>query len=72
MAVKDGVSGILMDNHDPRAWAYAVAEYFADRVKHTALKAGARSAAACFTWQHTAKATLEVYDAVGKNFQKVT
>lgn len=72
LAVSDGVSGILMNNHDPRAWANAVSDYFIDLTRQSALKANARSAAACFTWQHTAKATLEVYDAVGKNFQKVT
>lgn len=71
LAVNHGVSGILMDNHDPRAWATEVANYFADHVKQAALKGGARASAACFTWQHTAKATLEVYDLAAQMYKKV-
>lgn len=71
-AVSDGVSGMLLDTHDPRAWAHAVDRLVADPIKMEKLAGNARSVAAGFTWQHTAKATLEVYDAAIAERAKIT
>lgn len=71
-AVADGVSGVLMPNHVPKAWAVTVERYFTDVSWQNMLKSNARAVASGFTWQHTAKATLEVYDLASKNYKKVT
>ena len=61
-AVADGVSGLLVDGHDPRVWADALSDVVADRAR---LRRAGRAAPSCtpshFGWDATADATLEVY-----------
>jgi D-inositol-3-phosphate glycosyltransferase len=57
-AVRDGVSGVLVDGHDPRDYAGAVRAVLARR---ELLAAGARRHAAQFSWDRTAEALIEAY-----------
>lgn len=63
-AVADGISGSLVDGHDPRAWAAVIARLLADPARRIALSFGAISHAANFGWESTARRTLDVYDWV--------
>ncbi|CAM3290652.1 D-inositol-3-phosphate glycosyltransferase [Stackebrandtia soli] len=67
-AVADGHSGVLVDGHDPRAWAHALGELLGDPRRRAVLSAGAREHAAAFTWAQTARNLLRVYrDAITAN-----
>ena len=57
-AVRDGVSGVLVDGHDPRDYAAAVRAVLARR---ELLSAGARRHAAQFSWDRTADALVAAY-----------
>jgi D-inositol-3-phosphate glycosyltransferase len=57
-AVRDGVSGVLVDGHDPRDYAVAVRTVLARR---ELLAAGARRHAAQFSWDRTADALVQAY-----------
>jgi D-inositol-3-phosphate glycosyltransferase len=57
-AVRDGISGVLVDGHDPRSYATAVRAVLARR---ELLSAGARRHAAQFSWDRTADALVEAY-----------
>lgn len=59
--VRDGESGLLIDGHDPRAWAHALRRVMDDDRLHTRLSAGALEQARQFSWERTADRTLEVY-----------
>ena len=60
-AVRDGVSGLLVDGHDPRAWAAALCQVVADDALRVRLEAGALEQARQFSWERTADRVLEVY-----------
>ena len=57
-AVRNGVSGVLVDGHDPRDYATAVRAVLARR---ELLSAGARRHAAQFSWDRTADALVAAY-----------
>ncbi len=57
-AVRDGVSGVLVDGHGPRDYATAVRAVL---VRHELLAAGARRHAARFSWDRTADALVDAY-----------
>ena len=57
-AVRNGVSGVLVDGHDPRRYAAAVRAVLARR---ELLSAGARRHAAQFSWDRTADALVDAY-----------
>ncbi len=57
-AVRNGVSGVLVDGHDPRDYAAAVRAVLARR---ELLSAGARRHAAQFSWDRTADALVQAY-----------
>jgi D-inositol-3-phosphate glycosyltransferase len=59
--VRDGRSGVLVDGHDPRAWAAALRPVVADEALRARLAAGALAHAADFSWDVTAEQTLGVY-----------
>ncbi|MFT3872939.1 MAG: D-inositol-3-phosphate glycosyltransferase [Nocardioides sp.] len=59
--VADGVSGVLVKGHDPRAWADALGRVLGDEQCAGQLAAAAPGHAASFSWERTAAATLEVY-----------
>ena len=59
--VADGGSGLLVEGHDPRAWADALRRIVTDDGLRTRLEAGAVAQAAEFSWERTTDRTLEVY-----------
>ncbi|VEG51574.1 group 1 glycosyl transferase [Mycolicibacterium aurum] len=59
VAVRDGVSGALVDGHDPQAWAERLGEVLA-RDSGT-LRSAAVEHAASFSWAHTVDALLAGY-----------
>ena len=60
--VHDGVSGLLVDGHDPLDWADALRRIISDVELAARLGRGAVAQAALFSWERTAAATLEVYE----------
>ena len=62
--VVDGVTGLLVDGHGPRAYADAIDRLLADRGTHAAMSAKAVVHAAGFTWQSTADRLLDSYAKV--------
>jgi D-inositol-3-phosphate glycosyltransferase len=59
--VEDGVSGLLLDTHEPSDWAHALGRVLLDDGLRARLAAGARSRSGAFSWEDTAERTLEVY-----------
>ncbi len=59
VAVRDGVSGALVDGHDPEAWAATLGEVFAR--DPAVLRRAAVEHAATFSWGHTVDALLAGY-----------
>jgi D-inositol-3-phosphate glycosyltransferase len=60
-AVADGVSGRLVDGHDPLAWGAALSDAVSDRERLARWSRNAVVHASRFGWDATADATLEVY-----------
>jgi len=60
-AVADGVSGRLVDGHDPRVWGAVLATALADRDTLARWSRGAVAHAAKFGWDATADATVDLY-----------
>lgn len=60
-AVADGVTGVLVDGHDPADWSDVLAKLVADPEALTLMGERAVSHAATFGWDVTADRTLEVY-----------
>ncbi|MFC8615891.1 D-inositol-3-phosphate glycosyltransferase [Micromonospora purpureochromogenes] len=60
-AVRDGVSGVLVDGHDPADWAATLARLLPDRALRADLAAGAARHARNFSWQRTVSGLLAVY-----------
>ena len=61
-AVRDGRSGLLVYGHRATAWADALDRVVADAALRERLAAGAREHAQEFSWEATARHTLEVYE----------
>jgi D-inositol-3-phosphate glycosyltransferase len=59
--VRDGVSGLLVEGHDPENWARAIDRVISQPVLHSSMSMAARAQAARFAWEVTADRTLEVY-----------
>ncbi len=59
--VRDGVSGLLVEGHDPVRWADVLERLLADPARLAALGAGALAQAREFSWEATAGRTLEAY-----------
>jgi D-inositol-3-phosphate glycosyltransferase len=70
-AVADGVSGVLVDDHDPAHWAKVVGDLLADRAGRERLSRGAIGHAAKFSWDATVDALLEVYRGAGDEYDQV-
>jgi D-inositol-3-phosphate glycosyltransferase len=60
-AVADGVSGVLVDGHDPQTWAQVLCDLLSAPDERARLAVGALEHAARFGWDATADATLAVY-----------
>jgi D-inositol-3-phosphate glycosyltransferase len=60
-AVADGVSGLLVDGHDPHAWAVALCSVVSDPSRLREWSRNAIAHASRFGWDATADATLDIY-----------
>ncbi|MFI5932678.1 D-inositol-3-phosphate glycosyltransferase [Actinoplanes sp. NPDC051494] len=60
-AVTNGVSGVLVDGHDPGDWARVLGGLLDDPERCRVLSAGAVRHAAGFSWDRTAEGLLRVY-----------
>lgn len=63
-AVADGISGVLVDGHDPMAWGSILVRLLTDPKRLEAMSIGARAHAMNFSWDKTALKTLVVYEDV--------
>ena len=63
-AVADGISGVLVDGHDPRAWSSVIARLLQEPQRRVLLSMGAIEHASHFGWDATARGTLDIYDQV--------
>ena len=68
-AVRDGVSGVLVDGRDPGAYAAAVRAVLERR---ELMGAGARRHAAAFSWDRTADALFDAYAAAAAEMAGAT
>ena len=72
-AVSDGISGSLVDGHDPKAWSAVISRLIAEPAHRLLLSMGALEHASHFGWEMTARKTLDVYDwAFGRDKKKST
>ena len=60
--VRDGVSGLLVDTHEPRDWAASLRRLVDDPALVERLGSGAVAHAQEFSWERTAARTLEAYE----------
>ncbi|MBE7324709.1 D-inositol-3-phosphate glycosyltransferase [Nocardioides sp. Y6] len=60
--VRDEVSGLLVDSHEPADWAHALRRVVTDDVLQQRLASGAVEQASGFAWERTADLTLKSYE----------
>jgi D-inositol-3-phosphate glycosyltransferase len=60
--VADRESGLLLDTHEPAAWAAALRRVLLDDAFRARLAQGARARGRMFSWEATAERTLDVYE----------
>ncbi|MDT5034077.1 MAG: D-inositol-3-phosphate glycosyltransferase [Actinoplanes sp.] len=60
-AVQDGVSGVLVDGHDPQDWARVLARLLHAPTRRLQLSVGAVRHASNFSWDRTAEGLIRVY-----------
>ena len=63
-AVADGISGSLVDGHDPRAWSAVISRLLMEPERRLIMSMGAVEHASHFGWDATARGILDVYDRV--------
>jgi D-inositol-3-phosphate glycosyltransferase len=63
-AVADGISGVLVDGHNPRAWSSVISRLLQEPQRRVLLSMGAIEHASHFGWDVTARGTLDIYDQV--------
>ena len=61
-AVSDGISGSLVDGHDPKAWSAVISRLIMEPQRRLLLAMNAVEHAGHFGWEGTARKTLDVYD----------
>lgn len=72
-AVRDEVSGVLIDGHDPVDWARTLARLLPDRLRRAALARGAQRHARDFSWHRTVSGLLAVYgEAIAEQRARLT
>ncbi|HEX5597838.1 MAG TPA: D-inositol-3-phosphate glycosyltransferase [Micromonosporaceae bacterium] len=72
-AVRDGVSGVLVDGHDPDDWARVLGGLLVAPGQRVELARGAVRHARNFSWTRTASGLLAVYrEAVAEQRSKIT
>jgi D-inositol-3-phosphate glycosyltransferase len=69
-AVADGISGVLVDGHDPKAWSSVISRLLQEPQRRVLLSMGAVEHASHFGWDVTARGTLDIYDLVISDFRK--
>ena len=69
-AIADGISGVLVDGHDPRAWSSVLARLLVEPQRRVLLSMGAIEHASHFGWDTTARGTLDIYDRVISEVQQ--
>ena len=70
-AVRDGISGVLVDGHRPADWARVLSELLAAPARRAELSRGAVAHSRNFTWDHTAAGLLDVYrEAVAEHWRR--
>jgi D-inositol-3-phosphate glycosyltransferase len=70
-AVRDEVSGVLVDGHNPADWARVIDDLLTSPARRSALARGAVAHARQFTWNHTAAGLLDVYrEAVAEHWRR--
>ena len=65
--VRDGVSGLLLDDHAPESWAGALRRIVDEPALLDRLRVGALAHAKEFSWEATAAGTLDVYERARSN-----
>jgi D-inositol-3-phosphate glycosyltransferase len=68
--VRDGVSGLLVEGHDPADYAHAIARVLAHPRYRERLAAGAVAQARDFSWELTADRTMAVYQMAARSMQR--
>jgi D-inositol-3-phosphate glycosyltransferase len=72
-AVRDGISGVLVNGHDPRDWARVLDGLLNSPAHRLELSTGAVAHAADFSWDRTASGLLRVYrEAVTEHRELIT
>ncbi|KIQ07784.1 D-inositol-3-phosphate glycosyltransferase [Rhodococcus sp. Leaf7] len=61
VAVRSGVTGLLVQGHDPADWATAVQSLLGDDSLRALMASNASQHAENFSWEHTAEALLDTY-----------
>jgi D-inositol-3-phosphate glycosyltransferase len=69
-AVADGVSGVLVDDHDSSHWAKVIGDLLDDEPGRARLSRGAIAHAATFSWDATVDALLEVYRGAQDEYEQ--
>ena len=70
-AVDDGVTGVLVDGHDPKAWAAVLTGLLDEPLRRRRMACTAAVAATRFGWDATVDALLDVYgDALSERFPR--
>ncbi len=70
LAVRDGVSGVLVPGHDPGVWAERIGELLGDPQRRSAMAAAAVTHAAGFGWRVTAARVLQEYERAAQTFAR--
>ena len=66
-AVRDGVSGSLVEGHDPADWARVLGGLLGSPGRRARLAAGAVEHARGFSWDRTAEGLIEAYQAAAED-----
>jgi D-inositol-3-phosphate glycosyltransferase len=61
-AVRNGVSGVLVDGHDPEHWAKEIDDLLGGPAALDRLRANTRAHAELFSWESTTSRLLETYE----------
>ena len=69
-AVSDGISGSLVDGHDPKAWSAVISRLIMEPQRRLLLSMGAIEHASHFGWENSARKTLDVYDSILGRYMK--
>jgi D-inositol-3-phosphate glycosyltransferase len=65
-AVADGVSGVLVEGHDPAVWATVLGDLLRSPARLDQFAAASRAQAARFSWERTTSGLLAAYaEAIG-------